>query len=244
MTREGNPGTASFEALRTGFIFSLLSLCLLLLIGTGFRFSYAFALPASYNFFVFLEYIFPFVILFFWVYGAHKRVEGWNQLGQKTIADKLSLSWKINLFFILPLPFFVFFLAGFGGGLYFLLSPFSPLLWAVETCLVWGYSTVYEASGLKKMNEEKKIRLGLSRTCSLAAIFAYALFIVVGYVALATQPSFPGFLVFAFLPFYFSVLSNAIVLASPLLIISCINVIVQLKGLSDRQTRISDTSSG
>jgi hypothetical protein len=249
MIIEGNDVTKGFEALRTGFIFSLTSLCLFLFMHAPLP---LYGLPYSVLSYLgrFLVYVFPFVILAVWAYGAHKRVEGWKQVGQKSVADKLSLSWKINFFFIALMPFIVFFLplpyVGLGPVGNFLNSPFALLLWGIETCFVWGYSTVCEARGMKKLEEEKKIRLGLSRICSLAAIFVYAIFMVLGYESsLIGYPySFFGFVVVEFLPFYsFSILANALVFASPLLIISCINAIVQLKDISDKQTQVSETSS-
>jgi hypothetical protein len=228
MVSEGNQLTENFKPLRAGFIWSLVSLCLLALMGIGLSFSdsgYA-SIPF---FFPFFEFVLPFLVLFVWAYGAHKRVEGWKQVGQKSTADNLSFSWKMNFFLILPLPFIMFFLGLFWFPIFF-------FLWAVVISSVWGYSTVCEARGLKKLEEENKVSLGISRICSLAAIVVYVCSVVVGLVDPMTHFLFSGFLIFYLFPRYFPVFPSSMVFASPFLMVSCINAIIQLKQVSVPQT--------
>ena len=217
----------NFKPLRAGFIWSLFSLCLLAVMGIGLSFSDS-AYASIPFFFSFLEFVLPFLILFVWAYGAHKRVEGWKQVGQKSAADNLSFSWKMNFFLILPLPLIMSLL----GQTYFVYL-------SLVTFVVWGYSTVYEAGGLKKLEEENKVSLGMSRMCSLAGIMVYVCSLVIGLVDPMTDSLFSGFLIFSLLPSYFRVFVSSMVFASPLLIVSCINAIIQLK-----QVSVSNTAKG
>jgi len=214
--------------LRAGFIWSLFSLCLLAVMGIGLSDSAYASVP--FFLFFFLEFVLPFLILFVWAYGAHKRVEGWKQLGQKSVADNLSFSWKMNFFLLLPLPLIMS-----------LLTQTYFLYLSLVTFSIWGYSTFYEARGLKKLEEENKVNLGMSRLCSLAGIMVYVSSLVIGLADPMTVSLFSGFLIFSLLPSYFRVFLSSMVLASPLLIMSCINAIAQLKQVSVSNTTKRNT---
>jgi hypothetical protein len=227
--------TAWLKPLRTGFIFSLVSLALFAFYSLGFYLFYGTNLDAI-GFFWF--YIFPFVILFIWAFGASRRARGWNLAGQKYTASILSLSWKVNFVFILPIPVFLSLLS-FGA-----LPSFSlplPLLVAVVTTVAWGYSTFLEARGLKKLDENNKASLRLPRVCSLLGILVYACSILI-YTYLSFVYGMNNILYsFVFPPYgYFSILTSSLLLASPLLMISCITAIIRLKK-NDQSTNCSLT---
>ena len=222
MVSEGDYVTEDLKTLRVGFIYSLVSLVLFVLL-------WAFLCR---GFLVVLFYLFPFMVLFVWAYGASKRVQGWNLVRQQDTAGILSFTWKMNLFFML-LPLFLS-LAGYVLAVES--SPWFYLFVAASTSTVWGYSTFREAKGLRKLEEENKISLRVARFCSLAGILVYVCSVLSLSALVVYEYMIGAYIVNSFLrvllvfPFFnFSMLLDSMVAAAPFLMVSCITVIIRLK---------------
>ncbi len=198
--------TTGLKKLRMGFILSLASFILVFL-----------------GLFWVLSAWGVFLALLAWAYGALSRSRGWNLAGLKHTGSVLNYAWQINLVVCLPLPL----LLSSSSPALFLLNPYLVLSIAGVTTVVWGYSTICEAKGLKKLETDTKVSLKLSRYCSLTGVIVYASSnLLYSYLALVNlgMPS----LVFPFLPYYFIPL-NSLLFASPFLMASCVNAIFRLK---------------
>lgn len=221
------------KTLRTGFICSLVSLVLFVFLWVRF---YVPSTDLVYG--VFFFYVSPFLALFIWAYGAFKRAKGWNLAGQENAAVVLSLSWKVNFLFIL-LPLLLS-LLGYDLIVLVISSLSLSLLVAAVTTVAWGYSTFCEAKGLKKLEEENKVSLKLPRFCSLVGVLVYTGSVLVyAYMSFAYVGNhvFPPFIVFPFFGYFF-ILTSSMILASPLLMISCITAIIRLKQVTNQPTPV------
>lgn len=81
MVSEGDYTTEDLKTLRVGFIYSLASLVLFLLLWVAFLWL-GFLVSGANVAYEALYFLFPFIVLFVWAHGAFKRVQGWNLLRQ------------------------------------------------------------------------------------------------------------------------------------------------------------------
>jgi hypothetical protein len=234
MVEEAKKPIEGLKNLQRGFMLSFASLVLFAFLLLGPRLVYSLFTMSIVV--VMIMYGLPFLVLFVWAIGVFMRAKGWRLLGHKRVGGVLSLSGRVVLLFVL-LPLLVSLVGLPFGGYQLVFGHPLPLLVAVVTSLAWGYSTCSEVRGFEELEKENKISLKLPRFCSLIGVLVYACSVVGGFAYTVGFEAYP----FYYFPFIldFSILFISMLIASPLLIVSCLDMIARLGQLLSRQAAIA-----
>ncbi|MGB9693890.1 MAG: hypothetical protein ACPLYF_03510 [Fervidobacterium sp.] len=192
----------AIHSLRTGFIFSLITVSTLLTI---------FLLRRSVQTIDLALISLPVVFVCF-ILGLYNRIYAWGALKQNWI--KWALSSEIVAFLI------IFCFAGFVPLLFWLLGSILYLL----PIITWIIATFMEVRGFEWVKQNLNINLSLSKKLNILGIVFFIIGMVIQYMLIA--PYAPLTVVTS--PFSY-LISYPILLSYPFLIASCLSSIIKLK---------------
>jgi hypothetical protein len=206
---QGGLKEKELENLRAGFVFSLITLAILVL--------HALLSLVTYPLLLLLIFIPLFLAVpVTWAYSLHKRVSAWRSMNQKWTARSMIVFGTLIFLFLFPTSLMLNYPSGYGYLRYGIM--FFPLI-------AWGAYTFLESQGLKLLKEIRGIDLTFSGVCGLTG------FLVCIFVFTALH-LFPGLIAPAVryfdLPFYRDYFVS-LTFASPLLFASCITTIRRIR---------------